>query len=162
MPQSCTNTHLVAHWKIWGILFWKNLDLVVKSGSSSPRFFMVLLCFPFYRKKWALYSASWKQPPSAQLSKPSLSGMWAQAGLCQAVCALPAKAFPLAKQASATTANTTTVSQLMGSNAPLPPRSESLHGKHRAWRIAFPVYYISFFLFPHDPSCFLKFRDLRD
>lgn len=74
--------------------------------------------------------------------------MWAQAGLCQAVCALPVKAFPLAKQASATTANTTTVSQLMGSNAPLPPSSESLHGKHRPWRIAFPVYYISFLFSP--------------
>lgn len=144
---------LVALWKFWGILFWKNLDLVVKSGSSSPQFFMVLLCFPFFRKKWALYPASWKQPPAAQLSKPSLSGMWAHSGLCQAVCALPAKAFPLAKQVSATTTNTTTVSQLMGWNAPLPPWSKSLHGKHRAWRIAFPASYISIlFFFPWSRS----------
>lgn len=117
----------------------------MKSVSSSPRFFMVLLCFSFFRKKWALYPASRTQAPSAQLSKPSLSGMWAQSGLCQAVCALPVKAFPSAKQASATRANTTTVRQLMGSNAPLPPRTEPLHGEHRAWRIAFPASDISLF-----------------
>jgi len=53
-----------------------------------------------------------KTASPAQLSKPSLSGMRARSVLCQVVCALPAEAFPLAKQISATTTNTTTISRL--------------------------------------------------
>lgn len=87
--------------------------------------------------------------------------MRAHAGLCQAVCALPAKAFPLAKQVSATATNTPTVSQLMGSNAPLPPRVNLCMENTGPGELLF-LHLISAFFSPCDPDpLILKFRYLR-
>lgn len=72
-----------------------------------------IIMFPLFQEKTGALNSQLKTASPTQLSKPSLSGMWAHSILRQAVCALPAEAFPLAKQISTKTTNTTTVSQLM-------------------------------------------------
>lgn len=64
--------------------------------------------FPLLQEKLGALNIQLKTAFTTQLSKLLLSGMWALSILCQAVCTLPAKAFPLAKQISTKT-NTTTI-----------------------------------------------------
>lgn len=71
-----------------------------------------IIIFPLFQEKVGALNFQLKTACPTQLSKLLLSGMWALSILCQAVCALPAKAFPLAKQISTTTTNTTTIGQL--------------------------------------------------
>lgn len=72
-----------------------------------------IIMFPLFQEEIGALNSQLKTASPTQLSKPSLSGMRALSILCQAVCALPAEAFPLAKQISATTTNITTISRLM-------------------------------------------------